>query len=315
MEGLDEPWQDDGTERSVSYRNLSPGNYRFQVSATIEPGTGQGQSAELPFEVKPLLLETTWFRAGAALTFALLVGAAFRVRLGVLERKRAAQEQFSRQLMQQQEAERKRIAAELHDSLGQSLSIIQNHAVLAGSQGDANGHVEGISQAATEALASVREICHALRPVELDRLGLSKTLRAMAERLGASSGLLILAEIDPVDSLVSTDNRIHVLRFVQEAFNNIVKHARATQVKISLREDDDCLHLVICDDGCGFDPAATGGRSLGLNTMEERSRILGAALQIKACCGEGTTLRLDLPVARPPQGDGKMRRNGNSAPL
>lgn len=307
IQGLNEPWQDAGTERSVSYHGLRPGNYRFEVMATIEPGTEQGQSADLAFQVKPLLFETTWFRAGLFLSLALVVGTVFRVRVGVLEQKRAAQEHFSGQLMAQQEAERKRIAAELHDSLGQSLSIIQNHAVLAQNQSDVGAHVAGISEAAIEALASVRDICHGLRPVELDRLGLSKTLRGMAERFAASSELQILAEIDPIDAQVATEDWIHVLRFVQEAFNNIVKHANAARVKISLREDDDCLRLVISDDGCGFDPVAARGRSLGLSTMEERARMLGAKLAIESFTGKGTTLRLDLPVGVPPWWAGKVQ--------
>ncbi len=136
VEGLDTEWQDAGTERTVSYRGLRAGHYRFEVTATLPSDAEKVESAVLPFEVVPLVWETFWFRGSAALALALGVGMSFRLRLSALERKRAAQEQFSRQLMAQQETERKRIAAELHDSLGQSLSIIQNYAVLgAGTRG------------------------------------------------------------------------------------------------------------------------------------------------------------------------------------
>jgi signal transduction histidine kinase len=216
------------------------------------------------------------------------------------EREGLMRETFSRQLLESQEAERKRIAGELHDGLGQSLSIIQNRAALAISETDtgprAGTQVTSISQAAGEALASVREICHDLRPVELDRLGLSKTLQAVAERAGSSAGLRVMAEIDPVDAFVSDAHWIHLLRFVQEALNNVMKHARATEVQVSLREDDDCLRLSISDNGIGFNPAAAGrGRSLGLSTLEERARILKAQFHVESALGKGTKMRLDIP--------------------
>jgi signal transduction histidine kinase len=202
--------------------------------------------------------------------------------------------------MEQQEAERQRIAAELHDSLGQNLSILLNRATLASAEPDtgphASDHLAGISATAREALASVREICHDLRPVELDRLGLSKTLEAVAERLAASSGLKISAEIDPVNSLASPNDWIQVLRFVQESLNNVVKHAHATEANVSVREDDDCLRLVIADDGCGFDLSAVShGRGLGLHTLAERARILRAQIRIETVPGRGTKVRLDIP--------------------
>lgn len=321
LDGIDDDWRDAGDERIAVYHGLRAGQYRLRVRAANNDGVWGEEGASLPFSVAPVWWETVWFRVVGAIGFAGLLGGAFWLRLGALERRRAAQEDFARRLMAQQEAERKRIAAELHDSLGQSLSIIQNRAVLAARAGDAGAtataHLAGISESATEALAGVREICQGLRPVELDRLGLTKTLQSVSGRLAASSGLTVVAEIDPVDGLVATEHWIHVLRFVQEGLNNVVKHARATEVTVTLREDERWLRLVIADNGVGMgadagsmlggSPGAGEGVTarhrfavgLGLTTLQERARILGAELAIDSIPVRGTTLRLTFPVMTP----------------
>lgn len=303
LDGIDDEWRDAGGERSAVYHGLRAGHYRLRVRAANNDGVWGEEGAGLRFYVAPVWWETVWFRIVGAMGFAGLIGGVFWLRFRVLERRRVAQQNFARELMARQETERKRIAAELHDGLGQCLSIIQNRAVLATSEKDtgskSTAHLAGISQAATEALAGVREICQGLRPVELDRIGLSKTLQSVAQRLAEGSGLEIVAEIDPVDAFVPAENWIHVLRFVQEALNNVVKHARATEVRVTLREDENCLRLVISDNGTGFEPAGdTPARSLGLSTMEERARILGAELRIESAPGRGTNIRLRLPENR-----------------
>jgi signal transduction histidine kinase len=304
LAGIDDDWRDAGAERVAVYQGLRPGHYRLNVRAANDDGVWSSTTASLGFFVAPVWWETTWFRVVGAAGFAGLLGGIFWLRLRVMDRRRVAQQNFSRQLMAQQEAERQRIAAELHDSLGQSLSIIQNRAVMAAGETTSNStaaaHISGISQAATEALSGVREICQGLRPVELDRLGLSKTIQSVAERLSTGTALKVTAEIDPVDKLLPKDDWIHVLRFVQEALNNVVKHARATEAAVTLREDESCLHLVVRDNGAGFDSRTISHASLGLTTMHERARILGAELNIESAPGNGTTVRLDIPFGLGP---------------
>ena len=123
----------------------------------------------------------------------------------------------------------------------------------------------------------------------------SKTLQAVAERLSTGTPLRVTAEIDPVDALVPKEDWIHVLRFVQEALHNVLKHAAATEAAVTLREDDLVLRLVVRDNGAGFAPGSTPGGGLGLTTMGERARILRADLAIESSPAAGTTLRLDIP--------------------
>jgi signal transduction histidine kinase/ligand-binding sensor domain-containing protein len=305
LEGFDDAWQEAGTEGTVAYHGLRSGSYRLRVRASNGDGVWSDRETAVTFDVAPSFWETRGFRGGMAALLMLGIGGTFHWRTRTLEQRRANQERFSRQLMAQQEAERRRVAAELHDSLGQTLSIIRNRAALAVAEGDAgprsNAHVADISSAASEALTSVREICQGLLPVELDRVGLTKTLRAVAERVGSGAGLETLIEIDPVDDLVAREDWIHILRILQEALNNILKHAKAGQLTVTLREDDECLRLVVADNGSGFDPRiAAQGRSLGLSTMEERARILGATLRLDSAPGRGSTVRLDVPTTRRP---------------
>lgn len=301
VDGLDDDWQEPSTEREISFYSLRPGAYRLRVLAASTDGVWNETDTSLEFSVEPWFWETLWFRTSAGLLAVFLVGIAFWAKTRVLEKRRAAQERFSRLLIEQQELERKRIAAELHDGLGQTLSIIRNRAVLVSAEGDVGPkiatHVAGISDAAVEALSSVREICQGLRPAELDRLGLCATLTAMADRLAAGSTMRVLIQIDPVDELISNDLWIHVMRLVQESLNNVVKHSKATEVRVSLQERERFLDLEISDNGVGFDcDGASKHRSgLGFSTLVERAGILGATFSILASPGQGTTIRLEIP--------------------
>jgi PAS domain S-box-containing protein len=218
-------------------------------------------------------------------------------------------QKFARQLIDSQEGERKRIAGELHDHIGQKLLLVKNRLLLGlraiQDGGDPSGAVNDAIALVTESLQDVRDISHNLRPHQIDELGLSKSIESMVRRLAQSTGLAFSTDIEPVDRLLSTDAEINLYRIAQESLNNIVKHAGAHSFNLVLRRAGDNVLLRVTDDGRGFDvesltQGAERHASFGLMIMTERAHMAGGELQLHSEPGRGATLSALLPI----QGDG-----------
>jgi len=227
----------------------------------------------------------------------------WRYRIGQLERERASRQAFSRQLITSQENERKRIAAELHDSLGQRLVVIKNRALLLlrtreGSPELGEAHreqVEEISSEVSEAVREVKEIAYDLRPYRLDRLGLTTALRGMIETAGSTSAISFTFEIDNIDGVLTSQSEINFYRIAQECVNNIVKHSQAREASIRVCRTGKRLTLIALDDGCGFTPGAAPGSldgGFGLAGIAERAELLGGGAEIQSAPGQGTNITI-----------------------
>ena len=146
-----------------------------------------------------------------------------------MKRAHATQEAFSRQLIDSQEQERKRIAAELHDSLGQRLLIIKNWAALAvaslTNHHAAKEPLDEISSTAAQAIEEVRGIAYNLRPYQLERLGLTLALQDLVNQVAASSSIRFSAQVDRVDGVFAKDAELSIYRMVQEALKNTIRHS------------------------------------------------------------------------------------------
>ncbi|MDQ3042927.1 MAG: sensor histidine kinase, partial [Acidobacteriota bacterium] len=203
-------------------------------------------------------------------------------------------------LIDSQEQERKRFAAEMHDGLGQSLVIIKNRARLSLRQSDQKAamldHLENISETASHAIEEAREIAFNLRPHLLDRLGLTKTIESMLGKVFSASGIEFEAEIDLIDGVLEKDSEILLYRIVQECANNIVKHSQAGKAVLKIERADNNLTINISDNGRGFDPTASDNdlskRSFGLIGIAERTRLLGGKLNIESAIGKGATVSI-----------------------
>lgn len=220
-------------------------------------------------------------------------------------RENLVHQQVARQLIGSQEQERQRIAAELHDDLGQNLLIVKNQLLLAlraATAGqDPSGDIEQALGLVSQALQDVRNLSHNLRPHQLDELGLEKCLEAMIRRISESSRLPIRATIQRLDPPLPAEAGINLYRIAQESLSNVLKHSRAGQASLSLAREDDSIVMRISDDGEGFQAAAflEAGRQdegFGLKVMSERARMLGGWLEINSGPGRGTTLTVTLPV-------------------
>jgi len=224
-----------------------------------------------------------------------------------LERQHASQLAFSRQVLERLEDERRRIAVNLHDSLGQTLLVIKNHAILA-MQGspEENGlrhRLDEISSTTSQAIEEVRRITHGLRPYQLDRLGLTQAIRASVDRASKNNSILFASRINDIDDLFDKDSEIHIYRIVQEAITNIVKHSAATEATVVIKKRPTVVSLSIRDNGRGFDSAKQYSQShdlgYGLSGIAERVRILKGTLAIDSKAGEGSSLTIEVPFPNP----------------
>jgi signal transduction histidine kinase/ligand-binding sensor domain-containing protein len=307
LEGADHDWVDAGTRRTAYFSHLSPGEYTFRLIAANADGVWNLTGASLRITIVPPFWRTWWFITLVALGVGGTLVGIWKYRVGQLQGVQLAQAAFARQLIASQEAERKRIAGELHDSLGQSLVIIRNWAMLGASQlenkSPAREELDEINTIASRTINEVREIAYNLGPYHLERLGFENSIRDMANRVSQASGIAIATELDALDGALSSETQMSLYRVAQEALNNVVKHSRATETRIALKRERAGVRLTVADNGQGFDPQmAKGSETLGarrpgfgLNGMAERVRLLGGALTIRSAPEQGTTVEALLP--------------------
>ena len=221
-----------------------------------------------------------------------------------LEESRRRLEVLSRRLVEVQETERRHLARELHDEVGQALTVIEmNLQALLASPG-ADAAVPRLRQS-LEVVERVQEQLHDislnLRPSMLDDLGLEPALRWCTERQAALAGLQAEVRADPLEQRLDPMIETECFRVAQEALTNVIKHAKARTVTVELTRSDEQLHLSVRDDGVGFDVArvreqALRGASLGVLSMEERATLAGGGLQYHATPGQGTEVHAWFPL-------------------
>ena len=219
-----------------------------------------------------------------------LLGQAFDAMLERLEREHRAS---ARRALAAAEGERLRVARELHDELGQTLTAIVLRAEAAG-DGDRDTLGE-IADALQRSINEVRRIARELRPEALDDLGLVNALIAMCARIGSPGGPWIEREFASDLPQLGADADLVVYRVAQEALTNAVRHARASRIALTLDHDDEFVTLSVSDDGRGLpDPLEEGA---GISGMRERAMLIRAQLEIRTVDrGHGTEVRLVLPA-------------------
>lgn len=309
LEGYDESWIETGTQRTAHYTRVPPGRYRFQVTACNNDALWNETGAGLAVVVLPAWWQTSWARVFALLGLAAAVGLACEARHRRVRHEQVVQQAFARRLIESQEEERQRIAADLHDSLGQDLLVIKNRALLGLQEAAVTpGAAEQfgvISRTASRTLEEVHEISRDLRPYQLDRLGLTKALQAVVTSVSRSSGIPFALDLQPVDGLLATSLEIHLYRVLQELLNNIVKHSDAAGATVTVRHRHARIILTVQDDGRGFDQAGLRQPSapldgFGLTGVSERVRLLGGLARCSSRPGAGTRWTIEIPVPPAP---------------
>jgi PAS domain S-box-containing protein len=212
---------------------------------------------------------------------------------------------LSRRLLEVQETERRALARELHDEIGQALSALKINfqGMLRLTEPSAQArYLEDSVEIVEHTLQQVRSLSLDLRPSLLDDLGLVPALRWYLDNQAQRAGFAARLVADPLETRLPSHLETACFRVVQEAITNIVRHARAPRVDVELRHADSELRLTIRDDGLGFNVRAAQahaarGNSLGLISMQERVHLAGGTMDIESTVGQGTQIRARFPLA------------------
>ncbi|MER3417680.1 MAG: hypothetical protein C4343_00860 [Chloroflexota bacterium] len=200
----------------------------------------------------------------------------------------------SDRLLTVQEDERRRIALELHDGVGQILTALTLRLDAAPAT-RADRALEDARRLTAEALGETRRLANRLRPARLDQIGLVAALRDLALHAGIDVELATAPEVD--DRRLEPAVTAEAYRVVQEALSNVARHAGVGRARIVLDATEDRLRIRVVDAGRGFDMATAAGSGLGLVGMQERARLLGCELFVETAPGRGTTIELRVPLA------------------
>jgi PAS domain S-box-containing protein len=203
-----------------------------------------------------------------------------------------------------QEEERRRIARNLHDHLGQQLTAmrltigaLKEHPL---SQTELRARLDAIDKIAAQIDHDVDFLAWNLRPAALDDVGLSAALQTVVRDWAATNGIEAEFHTTPAAARLAAESESHLYRIVQEALNNVSKHASATHVSVLLEHTDHEVRLIVEDDGRGFDTeqvaAALNDRAMGLTSMQERAALIGGHVEFESAPGRGTTVFARVPI-------------------
>lgn len=313
LDGHDHAWRKAGRERKAAYTNLRPGSYQLRVRAQNHEGRRSEREAVLAITLRPFFWQTWTFRGAGGL--ALLGGAAGLVRWRLRRQHRLSNEQKLREM----EAERSRIARDLHDHFGARLTEI----LLTRTRAEQPRHGD-----ARAALSELKDLVWSVHPENDSLPGLAEFLADFSTRYLAAAGLELTLDLplDVPELHITGRLRSAVAAVFKEALRNVVQHARARKIHVGLRVAADQFTLSVRDDGCGFDspglgrepdlrspslgvppfgdpdrvntehPAKSSPRGNGLQNFRARCAELGGRCRIESVLGQGTTVEFTFPL-------------------
>jgi PAS domain S-box-containing protein len=210
------------------------------------------------------------------------------------------------QLMSVQERERSRISAELHDELGQALMVLKMDISsledkLRKDQAKPRKECFRLLSYIDDIISNVRRLCWDLGPYLMEGLGLSASLRNLIDEMCKKHNFTCSLDLQEIDANLSLETQTKIYRILQESLTNIIKHAEATHISVTLKRDGERLILEMADKGQGFNMEEVSARpaparGLGLTAMMERARQAGGSLEISSQVGQGTRITLTLPL-------------------
>jgi len=298
--GHDAEWSPANDSRVAYYGKLLPHEYTFQVSACNEDGVWNQTGCSLAVTVLPPFWSTAWFQTLSGLClFGLVAGSIYYVSTQKLHRELALMRQH-----EALEAERARIARDLHDQLGANLTQVTLLGEMAETDKDlpteVEGHARQITQTARETTRALDEIVWTVNPANDTLDGLVNYLCKYAQEYVALAGLRYRLEVP--DQLPGTpippELRHNVFLVAKEAINNVVKHAQASSVWLRLQIEPERFTLEIQDDGRGLSAEAERKGRNGLRNMRQRMEEVGGAFTIGPGPTTGTTVRLSVPLGK-----------------
>jgi len=304
LEGHDPDWQNVGARRQAFFNDLSPGNYRFRVSACNNSGVWNEAGTFLDFSIAPAYYQTTWFRVSCVAAFLVLLWGLYRLRIQQL------QHQFAIGL-EARVNERTRIARDLHDTLLQSFHglILRFQAatnLLPERPAEAKQRFESAIDQAAQAVTEGRDAVQGLRSSTVETNDLAMAISALGEELAAdrtiADSALFRMAVEGTPRNLHPILRDEVYRIAGETLRNAFRHAQARQIEVEIHYDAQQFRLRVRDDGKGIDPGILGEHPrpghFGLHGMRERAKIVGGQLDVWSELDSGTEVELSIPASR-----------------
>jgi len=300
LEGQDKDWREVVNQRRVEYSNLPPRHYRFRVMACNNNGVWNEEGASLDFTIDPAYWQTNWFRALCVLTVMAMLGTVYQLRVRVLKQRQNEIRALNEQLIKGQEAERMRLAGELHDGV---LQQITSHTIMLGTvkylvppDSEAKAMIGSLQQKLIKTGTEIRHLSHELHPALLKDAGLPSALMAYCEEFSKVRGIPISCKTDETLKELSPTAALCIYRIAQEALGNAGKYAQANNVEVRLSRTDGRVSLLVSDNGVGCTPNQVGNSGgLGLINMRERVLQLDGTFEFDSEPGRGTRVRVTVP--------------------
>lgn len=297
--GVDKNWVYSGSRRYVSYTNLYPDTYTFRVKGSNNDGVWNQEGTFITVSIHPPWWQTIWFRLVAGLILILVVLAS--IRLYTLTKLRHQRNEMKR-VLQTQDSERQRIAADLHDDLGGVIATI-NHQLTqiltATSLTELQEKLQQIRQVASQAGDKVRSVAHNLMPPDFQRLGLVESVQQL---IGSLNDPRFQCVVSGEPKRLSADVELNAYRILSELIHNVQKHAQAQYVLVQLLFHPDTLSIVVEDNGVGSGSMKNEAdqTGIGLKNISSRVNYLNANWHTDTS-EQGTTTIIEIPYGFEPR--------------
>ncbi len=313
LEGFDKNWSNWQKDTEKHYTNLPGGKYTFQIKSQDEFGN-MGIADSFTFDVS-----SPWHeKSGIYLVYLLagvLLGVAFlffwdresRKNYQRLEKEKEVEQEFAEKLIQAQEKEMQRIASDLHDEVGQRLTILKNMFTMMPIIITEKKKTELFEKSRSMldlSIDTVRKVSRGLRPFQINVIGLSGAIEELGKSIEDNSDIKMKMNIDPIDHCFEKEQAFNIYRIIQEGINNAIKHGACTQIHIKIQEKDSGtpeVQMEIRDNGKGFDNSSSPTKTklhFGLHSITSRTKALGGNFKIDSSIGSGTSLKFWFPILK-----------------
>jgi signal transduction histidine kinase len=290
LSGVDREWTPPSSSRSVHYLSLAPGSYELSIRAVSPEDGSSSRPATVRFRIAPPLWQRWWFLGLATFAVAAAAYAGYRYRIA--------------RILEVAEM-RTRIATDLHDDIGANLTKIAILSEVArqrlgNSESEDDTPLASIARIARESVSAMSDIVWAINPKGDSLLDVVRRMRRHAEEVFTARNVSLAFAVLETDGAlrVGISVRRDLFLIFKEAVNNAARHSRCTHVAIDLHVEGSWLELQVIDDGAGFDPTAES-EGQGLASISRRAEKMGGRIEVESHPGQGTSVRLRVPCARP----------------
>ncbi len=296
-------WSEPMTQRNLWLASLQPGDYAIRIRAVNPYDVVSVTPAVLRFKILLPFWRRWWFILSAGMLFGGGIYSLFRWRTKTLRHEQQIQQEAARRLIELQESERKRIAGEIHDSLGQDFLVILNRANMGLKSNEQKKQVQQLQEIysmAEQAIDEARAIAYNLSPYHLEQVGLTAALQSLIDNVASTTKISFTHQIDSIDAMVNKEVEVNLFRIVQECVNNIVKHSEATEASVEIKRFHDSLEIYVRDNGKGFvfDSHAVNDIKMGFGLfgLQERVRSVHGSMSVRTAPGNGAAINFLIPI-------------------